>query len=113
MSKLPVKMIIAVVIMIGAFFTGYKAGNNACVANQVKAVEKADKQERVKVKEIIKWKERKKVVYRERIKYIKQAPKNECLDADLRDIGLDSMFKRNSGETKSGIIDTIGKTGIG
>ena len=94
MSKLPIKMIIAIVIMIGAFFTGYKAGNNACIADQVKAVEEADKQEKTKVKEVIKWKEKQKVVYRERIKYIKTAPKNECLDADLRDIGLDSMFKR-------------------
>jgi uncharacterized membrane protein YvbJ len=96
-KTLPVKMILAVLIMIGAFFTGYKAGNDSCKADQVEAVEEADKQEKAKVKEIIKWKEKQKVVYRERIKYIKTAPKNECLDADLRDLGLDSMFKHDSG----------------
>lgn len=96
MAGIPVKMIIAVVIMVGSFFVGYKAGNDSCKADQVQAVEEADKQEKEKIKVVIKWKEKQKVVYRDRIKTIKQAPKNECLDADLRDIGLDSMFKRNS-----------------
>lgn len=54
----------------------------------------ADEQEQVR--EIIKWKEKEKVVYRDRIQKIKVAQDpTGCLDSKLSDIGLSSLLPAN------------------
>ncbi len=76
---------------------GYQAGADAERARSAVAIAEAQGREVIKVKEVIKWKERIKVVYRDKIKTIRlAADPTGCLDHDLRAVGLIGMLRTGS-----------------
>ena len=76
---------------------GYQAGVDSEKATSAVAIAQAQGREVVKVKEVILWKEKIKVVYRDKIKTIRlAADPTGCLDHDLRDVGLGGMLRTGS-----------------
>ena len=76
---------------------GYQAGVDSEKAASARAIAQAQAREVIKVKEIILWKEKIKVVYRDKIKTIRlAADPTGCLDHDLRDVGLGGMLRTDS-----------------
>lgn len=88
----------------GLYDHGVKVGTDRMTVKLAEAQAKIAKKEKQDVKEIIKWKEKRVIVYRDRIKKIKVAEDpTGCLDSTLSDIGLGGMLLRsNSDSTKSG-----------
>lgn len=91
---IPYKIIgVVAVIGITAYFS-YQAGGDSVKAEAAKAMAIASVTENKKVKEVIKWKEKTRVVYRDRVQKIKvAADPSGCLDMDLRDVGLGGMLR--------------------
>jgi len=86
-------LIILALLAGGAWFS-YKSGVNHERAEQAANREKEAKKDEKKVEAVIKYKEKLKTIYKEKIKYVKTAnDKTGCLDADLRDIGLSGLLK--------------------
>lgn len=95
--NIPYKIVgVLAVIAVTAYF-GYQAGADSIRADLADALAKAGELENKKVNEVIKWKEKEKVVYRDRIQKIKvAADPTGCLDTDLRDVGLDGMLRSDN-----------------
>jgi len=76
---------------------GYQAGIDSEKSASAIALAQAQGREVIKVKEIILWKEKIKVVYRDKIKTIRlAADPTGCLDHDLRSVGLGGMLRTGS-----------------
>ena len=87
------------------YHMGYTAGADAVTSAYAESMAIAQEKEKDNVKEIIKWKIKKEVVYRDRIKTIKIADDPiGCLDADLSDAGLGGMLRADSDKARP-IID--------
>lgn len=101
-------------IVAAVLFTGwrygemrYTAGADAMTAAFAQAHAAAAEKEKQDVKEVIKWKERTKIVYRDRIKKIKVAEDpTGCLDISLSDIGLSGMLRTGDNQTIDGSDST-------
>jgi len=75
----------------------YTAGADAVTSAYAQANAAAAEKEKKDVIEVIKWKEKQVIVYRDRIKEIKTATDaSGCLDASLSSIGLGGMLRSNS-----------------
>jgi hypothetical protein len=94
---IPYKIIgVVAVIAITAYFS-FQAGSDKVRAEAATAMAIATHAEHKKVREIIKWKEKKVVIYRDRVQKIKVATDpTGCLDMDLRTVGLGGMLKPDS-----------------
>lgn len=67
----------------------YEAGYNAHKAEISDNKDKADKKDKIAVKEIIKWRDKEKVIFRDKVKYIKIAQDpTGCADTKLTDMGF-------------------------
>jgi len=97
---------VTILIVIGVvwktYHMGYTAGANDVTVVFAEANAAAVKEEKQDVKEIIKWKEKRVVVYRDRIKEVKIAQDpTGCLDMPLTDVGLDRLLSR-PGDSETG-----------
>ena len=73
--------------------TAYQSGENAERTRQAAAVGENLAAEKVVVKQIIKWRDKERIVYRDRIQQIHTAADTTgCLNTDLRDVGLGFML---------------------
>lgn len=76
---------------------GYSAGADAVTAAYAASLAAEVKEEQEDVKEIIKWKEKKVIVYRDRVTEIHTAAdQTGCLDTPLTGIGLGGMLRTDS-----------------
>lgn len=67
----------------------YDAGYNAHKAEVTDAKDDAEDKDTSAVKEVIKWRDKEKVIYRDKIKYIKAAKDTTgCADTKLTDMGF-------------------------
>lgn len=67
----------------------YNQGYNAHKAEIADTKDDADKKDDIKVKTIIKWRTKEKIVYRDKIKGVKNAKDiTGCLDTKLSDMGV-------------------------
>ena len=104
MTNLQVKAIIVGVLLLAMagiawqiHDAGYQAGVDSEKAASGLAVAQAQSREVIKVKEVILWKEKIKVVYRDKIKTIRlAADPTGCLGHDLRAVGLGGMLRTSS-----------------
>lgn len=75
----------------------YDKGIDTERARQAVLIEEAKNEERVKVEEVIKYRDKIKVVYRDRIKKIKVAQDpTGCADTTLGDMGFSRMRTENN-----------------
>lgn len=87
----------------------YTAGADAVTAAYGAANAAAAEKEREDVKEVIKWKEKRVIVYRDRIKEVKVAvDPTGCLDTPLPDVGLGGMLPRPDNNPTRPIADNTG-----
>lgn len=88
MIKVVARVVVLSLLAIGAYFI-FQAGVDSERAEQAKNKEKTRKKGEVKVEKVIDFKEKQKVIIREKIKYIKQAPDpTGCADIPLVDMGF-------------------------
>lgn len=88
MIKAVASVIILLLLAVGAYFT-FQAGVDAERAEQAANREAAREKDSKKVEKVNKFKEKQKVVIREKIKYIKTAPDpTGCADIPLVDMGF-------------------------
>lgn len=91
---------IAASVLLGCWRYGemrYTAGADAVTAAYAASLAAEVKKEQADVKEIIKWKERQVIVYRDKIKEIKiAADPSGCIDLPLSDVGLSRMLQSGS-----------------
>lgn len=91
------------------YHMGYTAGANEVTAAFAQANAAAAEKEKEDVREIIKWKEKQVIVYRDRIKEIKvAADPTGCLDTSLTDLGLGGMLSRPDSDSTRPIADDTG-----
>lgn len=81
-------VILSGILSAGGYFV-WKAGYNAHAKETSDIKDAADKEDKSDVKTIIKWREKEKVVYRDKIKYIDSVedPTN-CADVKYTDMGF-------------------------
>ncbi len=108
--------IVALVLITGTVWkihdVGYQSGVNDEKVKTAAAVAGSIKEDENDVKEIIKWKERERIVYRDRVKTIRlAADPTGCLDHDLRDVGLDSLLRSDSDKARPLTPVPVGETG--
>jgi len=85
---------------------GYKAGANAVTAAYAESMAVAAEKQKDSVKEVIKWRTKREVVYRDRIEEISTAEdKARCLDIRLDDAGLGGMLRAGDAD-RPGITAT-------
>lgn len=102
---------VIVALAIGAawktYHMGYIAGADSVTAAYAESLAAAKEKEKENVREVIKWKIKKEVVYRDRIKEIKVADdKTGCLDASLSDVGLGGMLRPADNQARPGSNNT-------
>jgi len=96
-NKIMISIALFALVVAGTAYYAYQAGGDKVRAEAAKAMAIASYTEHKKVREIIKWKEITKVVYRDRVQKIKvAADPTGCLDMDLRTVGLGGMLKPDS-----------------
>ena len=100
----PYVILAIVVAVLGAIWKtydmGYTAGANDVTAAFAAANAAAAEEGKQDVKEIIKWKEKRVIVYRDRIKEIKIADDpSGCLDQPLSAVGLGGLLPGAGGDT--------------
>lgn len=89
MNKIVIGSIAVVVIIAVTAWFSFNAGVNSCIAKQAEDRTEAIETDKEKVKEVIKYKTKIKVVTRDKIKYIKQVQdKTGCADVKLTDMGF-------------------------
>jgi hypothetical protein len=81
---------------------GYTAGANDVAVAYAEALADAKEKEKKDVIEVIKWKEKKVIEYRDRVQTIKvAADPTGCLDTGLADVGLSGMLRTDSDPSRS------------
>ena len=84
-----IKLGIIAALLIGTGWFMYEAGRDSIRAETALTEQKEKIKDEIKVEEIIKYKEKIKVVYRDKIKTIKQAKDSTgCADTKLTDMGF-------------------------
>ena len=92
-----IQLIICGILLIAVGYFSYNAGADSIRAEMIEAVADAESREKVVVKEVIKWKEKERIVYRDKVKTIRMAADpTGCLDSDLRSVGLGGMLSAGS-----------------
>lgn len=81
----------------GLYSHGVKVGADRVTIAFAQANAAAAKKEQAQATEVIKWRTKKEVIYREKIRTIKvAADPTGCLDADLTDVGLGGLLRADS-----------------
>ncbi len=77
-----------------AWDAAYQSGIDAERSRRATAAAESRTAEQVEVREIIKWRDKERIIYRDRIQTIHTAADpTGCLDTDLRDAGLGFMLR--------------------
>lgn len=81
--------IIILVMLSGAFYFTYQSGVDSQKVKHSNAIQKAVEEERKKVITVIEYKDKIRLVYRDKIKYITQVKDTTgCADIKLTDMGF-------------------------
>ena len=73
----------------GTYYAGRNAGYNECQSEILESTNEAEEEDQQSVREIIKWREKEKKVYVDKIKYIRLAKDpTGCADTKLTDMGF-------------------------
>lgn len=118
--NLEIKLLLAALLLGGLagvgwklYDAGYTAGANAVTVAYAQAMAAAQEKEQDDVKEIIKWREKRVVVYRDKIEEIKVAvDPTGYLDLDLSDVGLGGLLRASSDSPGPGDDDAPGDTPV-
>ena len=84
-----IALFILLTLFAGTYLAGRSAGYNECVAENAAEKDAADAEDAASVKEIIKWRDKEKVIYRDKVKkiYLAQDPTG-CADTKLTNMGF-------------------------